>query len=343
MLTKAKKKTRGSDSPDKLGINILARLLPSQTGGDCITMRLLWRSFQGLAKSRNRRLLATTTTRWSSRHQEEREQRQDRQWSHPDSRLEQLLYATYWAGGLALAYHWLGPNRTDLLAKEAPPGKEDPEEAARLWHVTVRGDLPTYKPAQVEGHNSAEARIWVTYGLGVYDVTDFAENHPGGDKIMMAAGSAIDPFWAIYQQHNTLEVLELLEGFRIGNLEGGLAESNVEDELGSPWAQEPQRHALLKPASKRPFNAEPPIGMLAENFLTPNELFYVRNHLPVPVIREEEYELEIETGCAKPPLTLTLAGIRALPKHSVTAAIMCGGNRRSEMTKFKAVKGEWNS
>ncbi|XP_017107415.2 sulfite oxidase, mitochondrial [Drosophila bipectinata] len=298
-------------------------------------MRLLWRSFRGLANSRNRRLVATTSTRWSNRNEEEREQRQDYQWSYPNSRLEQLLYATYWAGGLALAYHWLDPKKTDLLAKE----KDDPEEVARLWHVTVRNDLPTYKPAQVESHNSAESRIWVSYGLGVYDVTDFAENHPGGDKIMMAAGSAIDPFWAIYQQHNTQEVLELLEGFRVGNLEGGLAESNVETELGSPWAQEPQRHALLKPASKRPFNAEPPIGMLAENFLTPNELFYVRNHLPVPVIKEEEYELEIETGAAKPPLTLNLAGIRALPKHSVTAAIMCGGNRRSEMTKFKAVKG----
>jgi len=60
----------------------------------------------------------------------------------------------------------------------------------------------------------------------------------------------------------------------------------------------------------------------------------------VPVISPEDYELEIEGGEKKK--TLSLEGIKDLPKHSVTAAIMCGGNRRSEMTKVKAVKGEWS-
>ena len=32
--------------------------------------------------------------------------------------------------------------------------------------------------------------------------TEFVANHPGGsDKIMMAAGKAIDPFWNLYRQH----------------------------------------------------------------------------------------------------------------------------------------------
>lgn len=48
------------------------------------------------------------------------------------------------------------------------------------------------------------AGIWVTYKDGVYDVTKFVEQHPGGTaRIMLAAGGAIDPFWAMYQQHNT--------------------------------------------------------------------------------------------------------------------------------------------
>ncbi|XP_017009831.2 sulfite oxidase, mitochondrial [Drosophila takahashii] len=294
-------------------------------------MRLLRRSWAGLMHHQQRRLLVTT----SNGGREEQQQQQQHKWSSPGSRTEQMIYAAFWAGGLTLGYHWLTHRSHHVLLEEQ---KEDEQEAlARLWHVTLRKELPTYKAKQVEQHNCPENRIWVTYGLGVYDVTDFAENHPGGDKILMAAGSAIDPFWAIYQQHNTLEVLELLEGFRIGNLEGELV-ATVDDELGSPWSQEPQRHALLKPASKRPFNAEPPIGLLAEQFYTPNELFYVRNHLPVPVISAEDYELEIDGGEGQEK-TLSLAGIKALPKHSVTAAIMCGGNRRSEMTKVKAVKG----
>ncbi|EDW56079.1 GM22781 [Drosophila sechellia] len=299
-------------------------------------MRLLRPSWTGLLRGwhhQHHRRLLLTTSRGSNG---EREEQQHSQWSSPGSRSEQLLYAAFWAGGLTLGYHWLTDKKNHVLLEgQKVASEEELEATARLWHVTNRKELPTYRADEVEQHNCAEKRIWVTYGLGVYDVTDFAENHPGGDKILMAAGSAIDPFWAIYQQHNTLEVLELLEGFRIGNLEG-LVVTNVDDELGSPWSQEPQRHALLKPASKRPFNAEPPIGLLAEQFYTPNELFYVRNHLPVPVINPEDYELEIEGGAKDK--TLTLEGIKALPKHSVTAAIMCGGNRRSEMTQVMAVK-----
>ena len=36
---------------------------------------------------------------------------------------------------------------------------------------------------------------------GVYDITKFVANHPGGkDKIMLAAGKAIDPFWPLSGQ-----------------------------------------------------------------------------------------------------------------------------------------------
>jgi hypothetical protein len=48
---------------------------------------------------------------------------------------------------------------------------------------------------------------------------DFLDMHPGGaQRLMLAAGGAIDPFWAMYAQHNTAEVRQMLEGYRIGNL-----------------------------------------------------------------------------------------------------------------------------
>lgn len=225
------------------------------------------------------------------------------------------------------------PDLTSSTTKSALPN----------YHIIKRKDLPTFKRSDVEQHNSLERKVWVTYGIGVYDVTDFVENHPGGDKILLAAGSAIDPFWAIYQQHNTKEVLELIEGFRIGNL--SVEERGDVEDMESIWANEPQRHSLLKPASKKPFNAEPPIAILADYFYTPNDLFYVRNHLPVPLIDERKHELEIEietnkSGTKQQVKVLTMADIKALPKYSVTAAVMCGGNRRSEMTKVKGVKGK---
>lgn len=70
-----------------------------------------------------------------------------------------------------------------------------------------------------------------------------------------------------------------------------------------------------------------------------SEFFYVRNHLPVPEIDADSYELEIEVAGTDIVKTMTLKDIQSLPKYDVTAAIMCGGNRRSEMTKTKPVKG----
>lgn len=91
--------------------------------------------------------------------------------------------------------------------------------------------------------------------------------HPGSDKILVGAGSSIDPFWNIYQQHNTAEILNLLETFRIGNL---AQEDEVDtNDLLDPWSNEPKRHATLKPTSTKPFNAEPPPSLLVEKFITP--------------------------------------------------------------------------
>lgn len=47
--------------------------------------------------------------------------------------------------------------------------------------------------------------------------------------------------------------------------------------------------------SSRPFNAEPPPELLLDaGFITPNELYYVRNHLPVPLIDPKKYRLQVE-------------------------------------------------
>lgn len=79
--------------------------------------------------------------------------------------------------------------------------------------------LPVYTRAEVQKHKSKENRIWVTFKAGVYDITDFIPAHPGQDKIMMAAGGSIEPFWAMYGVHNNLHIGEMLEELRVGNLD----------------------------------------------------------------------------------------------------------------------------
>ena len=48
-------------------------------------------------------------------------------------------------------------------------------------------------------------------------------------------------------------------------------------------------------------------------------LFFVRNHNPVPVLDEEEYELEIEAnpGCGIKARKFKLADLKKLPRYEI--------------------------
>lgn len=90
----------------------------------------------------------------------------------------------------------------------------------------------------------------------------------GGEKILMAAGGSVEPFWSLYAIHKKPEIFAMMESYRIGNLKKGeekLAMLNMEN----PYANEPVRHPVLKVHSKQPFNAEPPSALLADNYITP--------------------------------------------------------------------------
>lgn len=78
--------------------------------------------------------------------------------------------------------------------------------------------LPEYSTSEIVKHDNKVTGIWVTYANGVYDITKFVDKHPGGDKILMAAGGALEPFWLLYAVHNQESVLQLLEEYRIGKV-----------------------------------------------------------------------------------------------------------------------------
>ncbi|XP_078033227.1 sulfite oxidase [Augochlora pura] len=202
-----------------------------------------------------------------------------------------------------------------------------------------RPDLKTYSLEEIGKHDNKRNQIWVVYKKGVYDITNFVDNHPGGpSKIMMAAGSSIEPFWTFFANHNTPEIYELLESMRIGNVSNIDQFDSTPCATNDPYANEPKRHKALKINGHKPFCAEPPSSLLAEGFLTPTELFYVRNHLPVPEIDPKTYTLELAVE-EETQKCLSFDDIKKYPKYTITSAIMCGGNRRSEMAQAKPLKG----
>jgi sulfite oxidase len=228
---------------------------------------------------------------------------------------------------------------------------------------------PVMTRKQVEEHNGSDSNgVWVIRGDKVYDITAFVQNHPGGaSKIMLAAGKSVDPFWQIYQQHlGNPAVQELLAEMQIGELDpkdvAGLAK---ELDTNDPYSQEPATHPALSVHYSKPVNAEIPPTLLMDNWITPNELWYVRHHHPVPVavienasqahllleiclegnsIQEEEEGKPKTKEVLSSSMSISLEDLKTkFEKKKVVATMQCGGNRRGGLNGVDNTKGtSWN-
>lgn len=147
----------------------------------------------------------------------------------------------------------------------------------------------------------------------------------------MAAGQDLEPYWHIYRQHFRGHVLEWIETHRIGNLSKDDAEATRKVQIGDMFESDPKRHPDLLPATSKPFNGEPKIELLTNDYFTPNELFYTRCHLAVPDIDPEEYRL-IVSGKGIKKHKFTLKDLKTkFPKHEVATTLQCAGNRREDL------------
>lgn len=86
--------------------------------------------------------------------------------------------------------------------------RRDKRERSESEIMEERHMFPIVSKAEVAKHRSVETGgVWVTYAGGVYDITEFIANHPGGaSRIRMAAGGALEPFWQLYALHKKDEV-----------------------------------------------------------------------------------------------------------------------------------------
>lgn len=106
----------------------------------------------------------------------------------------------------------------------------------------------------------------------------------------------------------------------------------------------PQKDPAFVIHEQEPFNAGPPPERLVEDAQTPTELFFVRNHGPIPALNPSEYRLVVH-GLVERPLSLSLADLAKLPRQQSAATLQCAGNRRDELLSVAPIPGElpWNS
>jgi DMSO/TMAO reductase YedYZ molybdopterin-dependent catalytic subunit len=83
----------------------------------------------------------------------------------------------------------------------------------------------------------------------------------------------------------------------------------------------------LIPRQRNPDNLEFPFHSL-KDFLTPNDLFYVRNHFPAPRLGAKSWRLQV-AGAVERPLELSLAQLQEMPSRTMPMTLECAGNGRA--------------
>ncbi|KAI0144455.1 Oxidoreductase, molybdopterin-binding domain-containing protein [Xylariaceae sp. FL1272] len=210
--------------------------------------------------------------------------------------------------------------------------------AGRVPAADIEDDgLPLYRLSEIREHGAQSERPWVIFEDNVYDITDWVAAHPGGEVILRAAGGSIEPYWDIFAIHKSQYVRDILEQYLVGKVDTKDLHDGkpLQDHIDDPFVADPHRDTRLRQLTQKPCNAETPGEELAEAFLTPNETFYVRNHMWVPVISEAEADkhtvtIELPDGEVR---VYSVGELRErFKQHSVTAVLQCSGNRRHDMT-----------
>lgn len=85
-----------------------------------------------------------------------------------------------------------------------------------------------------------------------------------------------------------------------------------------------EERRIVTPA---PENSETPLDHV-RSWVTPNRLFFVRNHFEAPSVDSQDYRLRVE-GCVERVREWSWDELAALPQRSVFATLECAGNGRS--------------
>lgn len=98
-------------------------------------------------------------------------------------------------------------------------------------------------------------------------------------------------------------------------------------------------HRIIVTAS--PENSETPLDADI-CWVTPNPLFFVRNHFPPPVVTNHGAWEILLNGLVERPRTWTVAELEAMPQHTICATVECAGNGRSFL-KERAEGVQWGA
>eukprot|EP01025_Chloroclados_australasicus_P043903 TRINITY_DN4713_c0_g2_i1.p2 TRINITY_DN4713_c0_g2~~TRINITY_DN4713_c0_g2_i1.p2 ORF type:complete len:856 (+),score=123.10 TRINITY_DN4713_c0_g2_i1:117-2684(+) len=101
----------------------------------------------------------------------------------------------------------------------------------------------------------------------------------------------------------------------------------------------PRHPDLIRLTGRHPFNSEPPhLDLMAEGFITPTSLHFVRNHGAVPQLTWEGHRVQVN-GLVDKKLSLSMDEIAKMETITRSVTLVCCGNRRKEVNMLSKSKG----
>jgi len=226
------------------------------------------------------------------------------------------------------------------------PGLSGPRQPG----PALRPDEPLFTRAEVALRDGSrrDGAVWMTYRDGVYDVTEYLQEHPGGSFLLQGAGGPVEGFWARWAQHHlSWKVEEALERLRIGRLSDYQQEQDEAQRGGGVWEDEQMDECREENRRKAgrycemPYVSETKRRELDKTYLTPAEALYVRNHAPVPNVPPADAHEHMISVChgESEVANMSLADLHSrFPVVSAVAILQCSGNRAADNIAANGVK-----
>ncbi|MDB4439833.1 sulfite oxidase [Planctomicrobium sp.] len=137
-------------------------------------------------------------------------------------------------------------------------------------------------------------------------------------------------------QHNFLKQIQRRDFLKSASIAAG-AYAFGPHLLAADYLTKPN-HGKLIAHSTDAMNAEPPLKDLIQSWITPNDLFYIRSHAPVPKIDTKTFRLKVK-GLVEKEIELNLEELAAMKQQTAVATMTCAGNRRYEHSRISPIKG----
>ena len=102
--------------------------------------------------------------------------------------------------------------------------------------------------------------------------------------------------------------------------------------MDSPRVARPINRTL-KPVESTPLIGETPDSAL-DSWLTPNSVFYIRNHFDSPAIsdlQDTDWTIHVE-GAIENPADISFSDLSKFPKRTLAVTLECAGNNRTDLT-----------